>query len=210
MIELEPFECSYKGRLLAGVDEVGRGPLAGPVVTAAVILDPDKPIPELNDSKQLNISQRERLFGEIQEKALAWSLGRCEVNEIDSLNIYHATLKAMERAVAGLAIAPEYVLVDGNRLPKWSWPGEAVIKGDGRVPAISAASILAKVARDREMVELDRAYPMYGLAKHKGYPTPEHLDALRLHGAAHFHRRSFAPVREAIDAGRMFQQDELF
>ncbi|MDX1588969.1 MAG: ribonuclease HII [Oleiphilaceae bacterium] len=195
----EPFVCHYQGRLLAGVDEVGRGPLAGPVVTAAVILDPDRPIAGLNDSKRLSEKKREALFDEIREKALAWCVARAEVAEIDRFNIYQATLLAMTRAVAGLATAPEYVLVDGNRCPDWHWASEAVIKGDGRVPAISAASILAKVSRDREMQVLDRQYPGYGLAGHKGYPTQSHVAALDSLGVTPLHRRSFRPVREALE-----------
>ncbi|MBD3639520.1 MAG: ribonuclease HII [Marinobacter sp.] len=196
---LPPFECRYQGRLLAGVDEVGRGPLIGAVVTAAVILDPDKPIAGLADSKKLTEKKRLALYDEIIEKAAAWSLGRCEANEIDRLNIYQATMLAMERAVAGLAIPPEYVLVDGNRCPKWHWPSEPVIKGDSRVAEISAASILAKVTRDREMEALEEQYPGYELGKHKGYPTPVHLEALRRLGATPEHRRSFRPVQEVID-----------
>ncbi|WP_111496561.1 MULTISPECIES: ribonuclease HII [Marinobacter] len=197
---LPPFVCRYQGRLLAGVDEVGRGPLAGPVVTAAVILDPEKPIEGLMDSKKLTEKRREALAEQIRDRAMAWSLGRCEVHEIDRLNIYQATMLAMERAVGALGPAPEFVLVDGNRCPRWRWPSEAVVKGDGRVAAISAASILAKVARDREMVELDRQYPGYGLGGHKGYPTAAHLSALTELGVTPIHRRSFRPVREALDA----------
>jgi len=174
---LPPFECAYRGRLLAGVDEVGRGPLIGAVVTSAVILDPDRPIDGLADSKKLTEKKRLRLYDEIIEKAAAWSLGRCEADEIDRLNIYQATMVAMQRAVAGLCVEPEYVLVDGNRCPDWHWPSEPVIKGDSRVAAISAASILAKVTRDREMAALDEQYPGFGLAQHKGYPTPVHLEA---------------------------------
>lgn len=198
-VELPPFECRYQGRLLAGVDEVGRGPLIGAVVTAAVILDPDNPIAGLADSKKLTEKKRLALYDEIIEKAAAWSLGRCEATEIDRLNIYQATMLAMERAVAGLAIPPEYVLVDGNRCPKWHWPSEPVIKGDSRVAEISAASILAKVTRDREMEALEEQYPGYELGKHKGYPTPVHLEALRRLGATPEHRRSFRPVQEVID-----------
>lgn len=205
---LPAFECRYRGALLAGVDEVGRGPLIGAVVTAAVILNPDRPIDGLADSKKLTEKRRLALFEEIREKALAWSLGRCEPEEIDRLNIYQATMLAMERAVAGLAVTPEYVLVDGNRCPKWRWPSEPVIKGDSRVPAISAASILAKVARDREMEALDRRYPEFGIAQHKGYPTPVHLDALARLGATPEHRRSFRPVREAIEAVGFYQGGE--
>jgi ribonuclease HII len=197
---LPPFICKYRGRLLAGVDEVGRGPLVGAVVTAAVILDPDWPIAGLADSKKLTEKRREALYDQILERATAWSLGRCEADEIDRLNIFQATLLAMKRAVAGLAIAPEYVLVDGNRCPGWHWPSEPVIKGDSRVEAISAASILAKVTRDREMKALHDRFPEYGFAGHKGYPAPAHLDALNKHGAIPEHRRSFRPVREAIEA----------
>jgi ribonuclease HII len=184
--------------LVAGVDEVGRGPLCGAVVTAAVILDPLRPIEGLNDSKKLTEAKREALFPIIQERALAWCIARADVEEIDQLNILHATMLAMQRAVAGLSIQPDRVLVDGNRCPILPMRSEPVIQGDGRVPAISAASILAKVARDREMVELDMLYPGYGIAQHKGYPTPVHLAALRKLGATIIHRRSFAPVREAL------------
>lgn len=203
-ISLPAFECRYQGPLLAGVDEVGRGPLVGAVVTAAVILDPEKPIPGLADSKKLTEKRREALYEQIIERAVAWSLGRCEADEIDRLNIYRATMVAMERAVAGLPTRPEYVLVDGNRCPDWHWPSEPVIKGDSRVEAISAASILAKVTRDREMVVLHEAYPHYGFASHKGYPTPVHLEALGRLGATTHHRRSFRPVQEAIEAVGMF------
>ena len=197
---LPPFECSYRGSLLAGVDEVGRGPLIGAVVTAAVILDPARPIPGLADSKKLTEKKRLRLYDDILENAAAWSLGRCEASEIDELNIYQATMLAMKRAVEGLSIAPEYVLVDGNRCPKWRWPSEPVIKGDSRVEAISAASILAKVTRDREMEALDVRFPGFGLSQHKGYPTPVHLEALNRLGVTPEHRRSFRPVKMALDA----------
>jgi ribonuclease HII len=197
---LPPFECRYTGQLLAGVDEVGRGPLIGAVVTAAVILDPDNPVEGLTDSKKLTEKRREILYEEITRKALSWNLGRCEAHEIDELNIYQATMVAMERAVAGLSVVPEYVVVDGNRCPKWHWPSEPVVKGDLRVAEISAASILAKVTRDREMAELDQQWPGYGLARHKGYPTPDHLEALNRLGVTPQHRRSFRPVREALDA----------
>ncbi|PXX89134.1 ribonuclease HII [Marinobacter vulgaris] len=209
---LPAFECCYQGRLLAGVDEVGRGPLVGAVVTAAVILDPEKPIPGLTDSKKLTEKRREALYEQIIERAVAWSLGRCEADEIDRLNIYRATMVAMERAVAGLPTRPEYVLVDGNRCPDWHWPSEPVVKGDSRVEAISAASILAKVTRDREMAVLHEAYPDYGFASHKGYPTPMHLEALGRLGATTHHRRSFRPVQEAIEGVGMFSAgavDEL-
>ncbi|RAU41819.1 ribonuclease HII [Pseudomonas sp. RIT411] len=186
--------------LVAGVDEVGRGPLCGAVVTAAVILDPGKPILGLNDSKKLSLARREALFDEIQEKALAWCVARAEVAEIDRLNILHATMLAMQRAVEGLQVQPRLALIDGNRCPKLAVPSAPVVKGDSQVPAIAAASILAKVTRDREMQVLDALYPGYGLAGHKGYPTGEHLDALRRLGPTPIHRRSFAPVRDAWHA----------
>ncbi|WP_296271090.1 ribonuclease HII [Pseudomonas sp. UBA6323] len=185
--------------LVAGVDEVGRGPLCGAVVTAAVILDPARPILGLNDSKKLTELRREVLFDEIREKALAWCIARAEVEEIDRLNILHATMLAMQRAVEGLSVTPRLALIDGNRCPKLAVPSAPVIKGDGRVPAIAAASILAKVSRDREMVEMDRLYPGYGIAGHKGYPTPVHLDALQRLGPTPIHRRSFAPVRALLE-----------
>lgn len=187
-----------EGKLVAGVDEVGRGPLAGPVVTAAVILDPDHPIEGLADSKKLTESRREKLAEIIKEHCLAWSIGRAEVDEIDEINILQATMLAMQRAVEGLSPAPDHVLIDGNRCPELPCTAEAIIKGDGLVPAISAASIIAKVTRDREMVELDHVYPGYGLAGHKGYPTKEHMAALLELGVTPIHRRSFAPVRRAI------------
>lgn len=196
---LPPFECRYSGWRLAGVDEVGRGPLIGAVVTAAVILDPARPIEGLADSKKLSEKRRDALYEQIIERAAAWNVGRCEAGEIDRLNIFQATMVAMERAVAGLSVTPEYVLVDGNRCPRWHWPSEPVIKGDSRVAAISAASIVAKVVRDREMVDLDRRFPGYGIAQHKGYPTPVHLEALLRLGATPEHRQSFRPVREAIE-----------
>ncbi|UVO09412.1 ribonuclease HII [Pectobacterium polonicum] len=183
---------------IAGVDEVGRGPLVGAVVTAAVILDPTRPIVGLADSKQLSEKRRLALYDEIKEKALAWSLGRAEPEEIDQLNILHATMLAMQRAVAGLSIAPDFVLIDGNRCPALSMPAQAVVKGDSRVAEISAASIMAKVTRDREMVELDQRFPAYGFAQHKGYPTAFHLEKLAALGATEFHRRSFAPVKRAL------------
>ncbi|EOI3578461.1 ribonuclease HII [Cronobacter turicensis] len=184
--------------LVAGVDEVGRGPLVGAVVTAAVILDPLNPIAGLADSKKLSEKRRLALFDEIKEKAIAWSLGRAEPHEIDELNILHATMLAMQRAVAGLAVTPEYVLIDGNRCPALPMPSMAVVKGDSRVAEISAASILAKVTRDAEMAELDLTFPQYGFAQHKGYPTAFHLERLAEHGATAHHRRSFAPVRRAL------------
>jgi ribonuclease HII len=192
--QLEPYVPHYKGLLLAGVDEVGRGPLVGAVVTAAVILDPQNPIDGLNDSKKLTEAKRNRLYDEIVGKAFCWSLGRAEAEEIDQINIYHATLLAMKRAVEGLAHRPEFVLIDGNRCPDLAMPCEAVVKGDGRVACISAASILAKVTRDREMEALDGQYPEFGFAKHKGYPTKQHLQALEEYGVIPQHRKSFGPV----------------
>ncbi|BES83838.1 ribonuclease HII [Pectobacterium araliae] len=183
---------------IAGVDEVGRGPLVGAVVTAAVILDPTRPIVGLADSKQLSEKRRLALYDEIKEKALAWSLGRAEPEEIDQLNILHATMLAMQRAVAGLSIVPDFVLIDGNRCPALPMSAQAVVKGDSRVAEISAASIMAKVTRDHEMVELDQRFPAYGFAQHKGYPTAFHLEKLAALGATEFHRRSFAPVKRAL------------
>lgn len=184
--------------LIAGVDEVGRGPLVGAVVTAAVILDPANPIQGLADSKKLSEKRRLALYDEIVEKALSWSLGRAEPEEIDQINILHATMLAMQRAVAGLHITPEFVLIDGNRCPALAMPSQAVVKGDSLVREISAASIIAKVTRDREMAELDLLYPEYGFAQHKGYPTALHMEKLTQHGATPHHRRSFAPVRNAL------------
>ncbi|EKN4182286.1 ribonuclease HII [Yersinia ruckeri] len=187
-----------QANLIAGVDEVGRGPLVGAVVTAAVILDPKRPIVGLADSKKLSEKRRLSLYDEIIEKALSWSLGRAEPAEIDELNILHATMLAMQRAVAGLHIAPDYVLIDGNRCPALPMPSLAVVKGDSRVAEISAASIVAKVTRDREMAELDSYFPGYGFAQHKGYPTALHLERLTALGATEHHRRSFAPVKNVL------------
>ena len=198
MPAVDKFTCDYQGHLLAGVDEVGRGPLAGDVVAAAVILDPDQPIDGLADSKKLTEKKRETLFPLIQERALSYCIARASVAEIDQLNILHVSLLAMKRAVEGLATQPEYVLVDGNRLPKWHYASEPVVKGDSRVEAIAAASILAKVTRDRELVALDARYPGYGLAGHKGYPTKQHLEALETLGITPIHRRSFGPVRKLL------------
>jgi len=184
---------------VAGVDEAGRGPLAGPVVAAAVILDPGRPIAGLDDSKRLAPAERERLAGQIRRRALAWAVGRAEAEEIDRLNILQATFLAMRRAVAALDPAPDYALVDGNRWPGLPCPGEPVVGGDGKVAAIAAASILAKTVRDAEMASLDRRYPGYGFAAHKGYPTPAHLEALRRLGPCPEHRRSFAPVRACLE-----------
>lgn len=195
MDDLKPFISIYQGYLMAGVDEVGRGPLAWDVVAAAVILDPAVPIEGLNDSKKLTEKRREVLFDEIQIKAKSWCIARATVAEIDEINILQASLLAMHRAVQGLHVQPEHVLVDGNKLPRWCYPAEAVVKGDSRVAAISAASILAKVARDREMYELDKQYPGYGFADHKGYPTKMHMDALEKLGVTPIHRVSYAPVK---------------
>ncbi|MGL4409237.1 MAG: ribonuclease HII [Zoogloea sp.] len=184
--------------LLCGVDEAGRGPLCGPVTAAAVILDPARPIAGLNDSKKLSAAKRDKLAVEIREKALAWCIAEASVEEIDRLNILHATMLAMQRAVAGLATQPDKVMVDGNRCPPISIPCEAVVKGDALVQEISAASILAKTARDALLLELDQRYPQYGLAGHKGYPTAAHLAALRTHGACEIYRKSFGPVRDII------------
>jgi ribonuclease HII len=186
--------------LVAGVDEVGRGPLCGAVVTAAVILDPSRPILGLNDSKKLTEARREALYDEICEKALSWYVARAEVEEIDELNILHATMLAMQRAIEGLHIQPKLAMIDGNRCPKLSMRAEAVVQGDGKVPAIAAASILAKVSRDREMAAFELIYPGYGIGGHKGYPTPVHLEALARLGPTPIHRRSFAPVRLAYEA----------
>jgi ribonuclease HII len=185
--------------LIAGVDEVGRGPLVGAVVTAAVILDPNNPIVGLKDSKKLSEKKRLELAEEIKAKALAWSLGRAERHEIDEINILKATMLAMQRAVNGLKIHPEFVLIDGNKCPILTYPCLAVVKGDSLVAEISAASILAKVARDAEMQQLHEQYPHYGFAEHKGYPTVKHLAALQQHGPLMEHRRSFKPVREALN-----------
>ena len=186
-----------KIRLLAGVDEVGRGPLAGDVVTAAVILDPERPIAGLADSKKLSEKRRQSLYLEIKEKALHWTLGRASVAEIDDINILQATMLAMVRAVDSLPITPALVLVDGNRLPQWPYKAEAVVGGDGRIDAISAASIIAKVTRDAELAALDIQYPGYGFAAHKGYGTAQHLAALQDLGPCPVHRQSFRPVRES-------------
>ena len=184
--------------LIAGVDEVGRGPLVGDVVTAAVILDPANPIIGLTDSKKLSDKKRELLFVEIREKALSFAIGRATPTEIDELNILHATMLAMQRAVDALPIQPEFVFIDGNRCPQLNMPSEAIVKGDLRVAEISAASILAKVTRDREMVELDKRYPEYGFAKHKGYPTKAHFAAIERLGVISEYRKSFKPVKKVL------------
>ncbi|MDO9143624.1 ribonuclease HII [Rhodoferax sp.] len=188
--------------LIAGVDEAGRGPLAGPVVAAAVILDDLHPIKGLADSKKLTERQREQLFDEIRAKALCFSVAQASVQEIDALNILQATLLAMRRAVDGLRLAPKLVLVDGNRLPVLPMRAEAIVKGDALVAAISAASILAKVTRDRWCQEVDTLHPAYGFAQHKGYGTTLHLAALREHGACPLHRTSFRPVTEVLQGVR--------
>jgi ribonuclease HII len=198
------FKPSYVGDLLAGVDEVGRGPLAGDVVAAAVILDPRKRIRGLQDSKTLSEARREQLYDEICTKALSWCVARASVEEIDQINILQASLLAMTRAVQGLDATPEHVLVDGNHLPIWDFSAEAVIKGDSRHPAISAASILAKVTRDREMALLDKEYPGYGFAENKGYPTKSHLAALATLGVTPVHRTSYGPVRERLAQIELF------
>lgn len=184
--------------LVAGVDEVGRGPLAGDVVTAAVILDPARPIAGLADSKQLSELQRERLYEQIVQHALCWAVARASVAEIDQLNILQASLLAMHRAVQALTLQPGFVYVDGNRCPRWDYASQAVVKGDSKVACIAAASIVAKVTRDREMLLLDQQYPGYGLARHKGYPSPLHLQALRQLGPSPIHRRSYRPVAELL------------
>lgn len=184
---------------IAGVDEAGRGPLVGSVVAAAVILDPDNPIQGLNDSKKLSEKKRESLFVEIQEKALAWAIAEASHAEVDEMNILQASLLAMRRAVEGLNISPEHVLVDGNKIPQGlAMSCDAVIGGDSIHAEISAASILAKVTRDREMVILDQQYPQFGFAKHKGYPTKAHFEAIGVHGVIEQHRRSYAPVKKAL------------
>ncbi|HHG3303568.1 TPA: ribonuclease HII [Vibrio parahaemolyticus] len=197
-VELPPFEYPQGYQLIAGVDEVGRGPLVGDVVTAAVILDPNNPIEGLNDSKKLSEKKRLALLPEIKEKALAWAVGRCSPEEIDELNILQATMVAMQRAIAGLKVQPDLVLIDGNRCPELPMDSHAVVKGDFRVAEISAASIIAKVVRDQEMEELDKQYPQFGFAKHKGYPTKAHFEAIEQHGVISEHRKSFKPVKKAL------------
>lgn len=203
MHEKQYFKLKYQGSLLAGVDEVGRGPLAGDVVTAAVILDPEKPIQGLADSKKLTEKRRQQLAVEIKEKALCWHIARSSVEEIDHYNILQATMMAMVRAVDGLDINPEYVAVDGNRMPPWNYVAETVVKGDDKVPAISAASILAKVCRDAEMTAFDRDYPGYGFANHKGYGTKRHMAALKEFGPSPIHRQSFEPIKSMLAAEQL-------
>lgn len=192
------FDFATGTLLVAGVDEVGRGPLAGPVVAAAVILDPDRPVQGLDDSKKLTEARREELAVLVRENALAWAVARAEVEEIDEINILQASLLAMRRAVLALKPGAEHALIDGNQCPRLPCTSEPIVGGDGTVPAISAASILAKVARDAEMVEWDAEYPGYGFASHKGYGTRAHMEALRKLGPTPLHRRSFAPVRDLL------------
>jgi ribonuclease HII len=189
---------------LCGVDEAGRGPLAGPVVAAAVMLDPGKPIEGLRDSKKLSARARERLADEIRNNAAAWCVAEASVAEIDRLNILHATMLAMQRAVAGLQRLPDEVWVDGNRCPEWAWRSQAVVKGDDKVASIAAASILAKTARDHFMCRLHQEFPAYGFDRHMGYGTAAHLAALKAHGACPHHRRSFAPVKLVLDQAVLF------
>lgn len=192
--------------LIAGVDEVGRGPLAGPVVAAAVILDPGRRIEGLLDSKLLDECTRDELDVLIRKHALAYCIAEASVQEIDTINILHASMLAMKRAVAGLKFQPDLALIDGNRCPGVSCPVQAVVKGDQRVKSISAASIIAKVARDRLMTELHQQYPEYGFARHKGYPTPQHRRAIIEHGVTVLHRRSFKPVREALERAALTEE----
>lgn len=198
-------QLRYRGELLAGVDEVGRGPLAGDVVTAAVILDPRNPVTGLADSKKLSAARRNQLAEEIRKKALGWHIARASVEEIDRYNILNATMMAMVRAVDGLTLKPEYVVVDGNRLPDWCYAAEAVVRGDDKVPAISAASILAKVCRDAEMCQAEQVFPGYGFASHKGYGTRAHREAIALLGPCPIHRKSFEPVKSLLS----IRQDPL-
>jgi ribonuclease HII len=196
-----------RGALICGVDEAGRGPLAGPVFAAAVILDPARPIPGIADSKALSANRREALAAEIRAHAAAWAVASASVEEIDTLNILQASLLAMRRAVEGLALAPGEVWVDGLHCPALAFPVRGVVHGDATFASISAASILAKVARDAEMHALHRIHPRYGFDRHKGYPTAAHLDALRAHGACAAHRRSFAPVRLVLGDARSSQAE---
>lgn len=189
-----------QGLIYCGVDEAGAGPLCGDVVAAAVILDPNNPIAELNDSKKLSEKKREMLFPIIKEKALAYCIARCSAQEIDEINILNARMLAMKRAIDGLSVTAKHALIDGNRLPKdLACPGTAIVKGDALVAAISAASVLAKVERDHDMYELDKLYPEYGLAKHKGYPTKAHLEALQIHGPTEIYRKTYGPVKKWLD-----------
>jgi ribonuclease HII len=197
---MQPQEFNFgEHSLCAGVDEVGRGPLVGDVVAAAVILDPSQPIEGLMDSKKLSENRRESLSIEIKERALCWSIAVATPQEIDELNILHATMLAMRRAVLGLSQVPDHVYVDGNRCPEIPYSVEAVVKGDSKVAEISAASIIAKVHRDHQMLELDKQFPQYQFAKHKGYPTPAHLQLIKEYGVLPEYRRSFAPVRRLLE-----------
>ncbi|WAR46650.1 ribonuclease HII [Methylomonas rapida] len=195
---MSPAAFSDKTLRIAGIDEVGRGCIVGPVFAAAVILDPDKPITGLTDSKKLSEKRREALAEQIKANALAWAVGRAETSEIDRINILQATMLAMQRAFSQLSVQPDYIKVDGNRLPPIACAGEAVVQGDALVAEISAASILAKVSRDQEMQVLERLYPGYGFALHKGYPTRLHIEALQRLGVTPQHRTSFAPVKKAL------------
>ena len=185
--------------LFCGADEAGRGPIAGPVFAAAVILDPDHPIAGLKDSKKLSEHRRDELALEIKHYAKAWAIAECSIEEIDELNILHASMLAMKRAIESLAIRPELALIDGNRCPKLMIAAKAIVKGDDKVPAISAASILAKTARDAVMLDLHRQYPEYGFDRHKGYPTAYHLEQLSIHGVSPVHRKTYAPVRKILE-----------
>ena len=185
--------------LFCGADEAGRGPIAGPVFAAAVILDPDHPIAGLKDSKKLSEHRRDELAREIKQYARAWAIAECSIEEIDELNILHASMLAMKRAIESLAIRPELALIDGNRCPKLAIAAKAIVKGDDKVPAISAASILAKTARDAVMLDLHRQYPEYGFDRHKGYPTAYHLEQLSIHGVSPVHRKTYAPVRKILE-----------
>ncbi|WP_414442175.1 ribonuclease HII [Burkholderia sp. 22PA0106] len=196
------FAFDAPGEIVCGVDEAGRGPLAGPVVAAAVILDPARPIVGLDDSKALSAKKREALYAEIVARSLAWCVASASVEEIDTINILHATMLAMRRAVEGLSVVPTLAKIDGNRCPPLTIRSEAIIGGDALVPSISAASIIAKVTRDRLLVDLHASFPLYGFDVHSGYGTPKHLSALREHGPCEHHRRSFAPVRAALDIVR--------
>ena len=187
---------------ICGVDEAGRGPLAGAVFAAAVILDPNKPIAGLADSKKLSEKKRDFLAGEIKEKALAWAIASCSAEEIDEINVLRASLLAMKRAVEGLSLQPDELLVDGLHCPKLSIPMRAIVQGDSKEACISAASILAKTARDAELYILDEQYPQYGFAKHKGYPTPLHMQMLALHGVLPIHRKTYAPVRRLLEVNK--------
>lgn len=188
----------YEGEIICGVDEAGRGPLAGPVMAAAVILDPSKPIEGLRDSKKLTEQRREILAVQIKEHALAWAIAECSEQEIDELNILQATMLAMRRAVEALSVQPTLALIDGNRCPVMKVRSEAIVKGDDKVAAISAASILAKTARDHALAALHLQYPQYALDQHKGYPTALHLERLRAHGVSPIHRKSYAPVKALL------------